>query len=117
MQKDFFVRLEFGLQTCHINPEIDIVIVRYETGETRRIYEDNRINQLFQGHSPNRSPDSPEYYPGDSNLVVGREDRIQIQVHLITPRNDMRGNYCNPALAVYIPQSYANNLSQLITRG
>lgn len=117
MQNDFFLKLEIGLQTCDIIPKIDIVFVRINAGETRRIYDDKRINQLFQGHSPNRLPGTPEYYPGDSNLVIGREDRIQIQIHLITPRNDYRGNYCSPALAVYIPQIYANELSKLITRG
>lgn len=117
LNSTFFEKLEEGLQCCDISPTIDVLWVRHQVGEIRKIYDDGCINQMFQGHSPNRLPGTPEYYPGDSNMIDGRENAIQIQIHFIKPRNDIRADYYSPAVAVYIPNTYASELSRLITQG
>ena len=78
------------------------------------ISEDGSIQQLFQGRNPNIS--SPTYYEGDRSLVDKAPDHMQLQIHYVKPTNIPSINFYSPALALYVPEECADELSKLVVR-
>lgn len=80
----------------------DIVWLRIQENETRTIKPDFSFNNIFQPYN--------DKYIGDANLCNEHNNRIQIQIHYIKPVNEEKGLHYAPALAIYIPDSYAVDL-------
>lgn len=109
----FLNKLESALVKSSITPVVDILWVRDVAHETRKIERDGRINQLFQGRNPNQ--ESLTFYPGDSSMVTNeRSDVMQLQIHYIKPRNMPDINYYSPALALYVPSVYSEQIERLV---
>lgn len=112
--KDFFESLNLALKKCDINPEVDLVWIRDDNHQERKILEDNSIQQLFQGRNPNEN--SPTYYEGDRSLADEKPNRIQIQIHMVKPSNKGSFNHYSPAIALYIPLWCSARLEKLVVR-
>lgn len=96
-------------------PLVDIIWVR-DTPEhsTRKIYDDDSIQQLFQGRNPNA--ESSSYYEGDRSLVNEAPDHIQLQIHYVKPTNRADIDFYSPVLALYVPDCYSRQFEGLVVR-
>ncbi|MDR1699652.1 MAG: Z1 domain-containing protein [Lachnoclostridium sp.] len=108
-----FKKISEILKKVRIIPEIDVMWIRDETGEQRTLRADGQINQLFQGHNPNRA--SATYYPGDGAMVLpDRGHVMQLQLHMVKARNKPEMDFHSPTLAIYIPLEYAEQMDKII---
>ena len=114
MNRRFFQVLQEGFQKCGIVPEIDLFWVRSLYHETRAIYDDGTINQLFQGYSKDKRPGMPGYFPGDNRMTLERDNAMQIQIHFIRPSNRAEITFYSPTIAVYLPIRYIDKLGKLV---
>ncbi len=115
LSKEYFYTLNEALIKLELNPDVDIVWIRDEEHQTRKIDKDGSIMQLFQGRNPNVN--SSTYYEGDRSLADENPDRIQIQIHMVKPTNrDIVATHYSPALAIYIPEWCAEKLEKLVVR-
>ena len=112
--KDFFLSLYEALKKLELDPDVDLVWIRDEEHQERKILEDSSIQQLFQGRNPNVN--SPTYYEGDRSLADERPNRIQIQIHMVKPSNVGSCSHYSPALALYIPEWCTEKLEKLVVR-
>ncbi len=112
--KDFFLSLNEGLKKCKISPDVDVVWIRDDVYQERKILEDCSIQQLFQGRNPNVN--SPTYYEGDRSLADENPDRIQIQIHMVKPSNKSFYTHYSSAFALYLPEWCAEKLERLVVR-
>ena len=112
--KKFFDQLNEALRKIEKNPVVDIYWVRDIEHSTRKISEDGSIQQLFQGRNPNIS--SPTYYEGDRSLADKAPDHMQLQIHYVKPTNIPSIDFYSPALALYVPEDCAAELSKLVVR-
>ena len=85
-------------------PALDVVWMSQGETRTRGHARDssgaeiqNQIENLMQGHTPNRSPSDHDYYPGDREI---HGNRVQLQVHKVQLRGS---NVVTTALALYVP--------------
>lgn len=110
IQKEFFDKLEESLRKCNINPVIDIVWIRDKEHETRSVDESGYIkSQMFQGYNSK--------YCGDANIITpDRNNIMQLQIHYIKPINLENIEYYSPALALYIPLEYSEEMSKLVKK-
>ncbi len=112
---EFFKLLDGILEQLKINPLTDIYWVRDTVAHsTRKINEDDSIQQLFQGRNPNVA--SPTYYEGDRSLADKEPDHMQIQIHYVKPSNINTIDFYSPVLAVYVPESCSEKFSNLVVR-
>jgi len=110
---NLFRKISEVLKKANITPEIDVMWIRDGHGEERTLREDGQINQLFQGHNPNLS--SPTYYPGDGAMILPDRDHVmQLQIHMVKAKNQPDRNFYAPALALYIPLEYAEQMGRII---
>ncbi|MPM45835.1 hypothetical protein SDC9_92527 [bioreactor metagenome] len=110
---NLFRKISEVLKKTNITPEIDVVWIRDGCGEERTLRADGQINQLFQGHNPNRS--SATYYPGDGAMILPDRDHVmQLQIHMVKAKNMPERDFFAPALALYIPLEYAEQMGKII---
>lgn len=108
LEKNDNIRIDVLKKICQIKNDqgqkclADIVWMRIDTKESRTIKPDHSFNNIFQPYN--------DKYRGDSALCNDRPDMIQIQVHYVKPVNEDMGKHYSPALAIYIPDSYAENI-------
>lgn len=114
LNKDYFLTLRDALEKAGISPEVDVYWVRDIEHSTRKIKPDGSIQQLFQGRNPNAA--SHLYYEGDRSLVNKNPEHIQIQIHYVKPSNIDEIDFYSPVLAIYVPDSCAEKLSNLVVR-
>jgi hypothetical protein len=108
-----FRKISEVLNKARIIPEIDVMWIRDETGEQRTLRADGQINQLFQGHNPNRT--SATYYPGDGAMVLSDRGHVmQLQIHMVKARNKPEMDFYAPVLALYIPLEYAEQMDKIV---
>jgi hypothetical protein len=113
IDNEFFYKVGEVLKKCDITPEIDVLWVRDGSGEERSLRDDGQINQLFQGRSSNMKGESS--YPGDGALVLpDRSSVMQLQIHMVKPKNRPEATFHCPALALYIPLEYAEKMDKII---
>jgi len=114
LDSKYFVKLNDALIKLQLDIPVDIYWIRDIEHSTRKIREDYTIQQLFQGRNPN--PSSPLYYDGDRSLADNEPEHIQLQIHFVKPTNMPEINYYAPVLALYVPESCAAALSELVVR-
>lgn len=89
---------------------IDIIWLRIENGEERKINPEGTIQQLFRGRDVKKNADGKYDYYGDSSTCDDRPNKIQIQIHYVKASNLIPNNYYSPAICIYIPEEYAFRL-------
>lgn len=110
---NLFRKINEILKKANITPEIDVIWIRDGHGEERTLRADGQINQLFQGHNPNRS--STTYYPGDGAMILpDRNHVMQLQIHMVKAKNKPDRDFFAPAFALYIPLEYAEQMGKII---
>ena len=114
LNKDYFLTLKYALEKADISPVVDLYWVRDIEHSTRKIKPDGSIQQLFQGRNPNI--ESPLYYEGDRSLVNKEPEHIQIQIHYVRPTNIDGIDFYSPVLALYVPDSCAEKLENMVVR-
>ncbi len=114
LSKEFFDSLNEALKKCEVDPEVDLVWVRDEEHQERKILEDGSIQQLFQGRNPNVN--SATYYEGDRSLADENPNRMQIQIHMVKPSNMSACSHYSPAIALYVPEWCTEKLEKLVVR-
>lgn len=114
LDSKYFAKLNDALIKLQLDIHVDIYWIRDIEHSTRKIREDYTIQQLFQGRNPN--PSSPLYYNGDRSLADNEPEHIQLQIHFVKPTNMPEINYYAPVLALYVPESCAAALSELVVR-
>lgn len=114
LDSKYFAKLNDALIKLQLDIPVDIYWIRDIEHSTRKIREDYTIQQLFQGRNPN--PSSPFYYDGDRSLADNEPEHIQLQIHFVKPTNMPEINYYAPVLALYVPESCAAALSELVVR-
>ncbi len=114
LDSKYFAKLNDALIKLQLNVLVDVYWIRDIDHSTRKIGENYSIQQLFQGRNPNTS--SLLYYNGDRSLVDNEPEHIQLQIHFVKPTNMPDINYYAPVLALYVPESCAEELSKLVER-
>lgn len=114
LNKRYFSLLDEAFLKLNLNTPVDVYWVRDTKHSTRKINDDNSIDQLFQGRNPNVS--SALYYEGDRSLADKQPEHIQLQIHFVKPTNRPEINFYAPTLAVYIPENCACELEKLVVR-
>ena len=113
IDENLFRKISEVLKKANITPEIDVMWIRDGYGEERTLRADGQINQLFQGHNPTQS--SATYYPGDGAMILpDRGDVMQLQIHMVRAKNMPKRDFFAPALALYIPLEYAEQMGKII---
>lgn len=112
--KEFFSSLNEALAKLELEPDVDLVWIRDDDHQKRKIKDDGSIQQLFQGRNPNVS--SSTYYEGDRSLADDSPDRIQIQIHMVKPSNKEAYDHYSPAMAMYMPEWCTEKLEKLVVR-
>lgn len=108
--KEFFENLQVVFEQLNLKPLIDIVIMRYDNMNIglRSISSNGTIESgLMIGYSTN--------YQGDRKLPDKKPNSIQLQVHMIKPKNSTE-NYFSPCFAFYLPPQLCDEISQYVTR-
>ena len=108
--KEFFENLQVVFEQLNLKPLIDIVIMRYDNMDIglRSISSNGTIESgLMIGYSTN--------YQGDRKLPDKKPNSIQLQVHMIKPKNSTE-NYFSPCFAFYLPPQLCDEISQYVTR-
>ena len=108
----FWKQLMEAFAKASIDPVTDVVILRDGVWQTRSVFSDGAIRQLFQGHTPNTN--SVNYYAGDKALCNMNPDRLQLQIHYVKPRNNDSIDYYSPVVALSIPEAISGQLSDLV---
>lgn len=114
LDKKYFSLLDEALIKLNLSTPVDIYWVRDVKHSTRKINDDNSIQQLFQGRNPNVS--SPLYYEGDRSLADKQPEHIQLQIHFVKPTNLPEVDFYAPVLAIYIPDNCARELEKLVVK-
>ena len=114
LDSKYFAKLNDAFIKLQLDIPVDIYWIRDIDHSTRKIREDYTIQQLFQGRNPNTS--SQLYYDGDRSLADNEPEHIQLQIHFVKPTNMPEINYYAPVLALYVPESCAAALSELVVR-
>lgn len=114
LNKQYFSLLDEALIKLELDPYIDVYWVRDVEHSTRKLFDDDSIQQLFQGRNPNVG--SPFYYEGDRSLADKNPEHIQLQIHYVKPTNVSEIDFYAPVLALYIPESCARELEKLVVK-
>lgn len=112
VDNELFEAIKDIFQRESLDARIDVLWMRDGIFEERTIRDDGTINNIFQGS--NRETGDPAYYPGDRYLE--KNDRIQLQIHFIKPKNRPAINYHVPVIALYIPPSYNEVISKYVKK-
>lgn len=89
---------------------IDLIWLRIDDREERKLNSDGSIQQLFRGRDIRKNKLGKYDYYGDSSTCEERPNKIQIQVHYVKAKNISPNNYYSPAICIYMPEEYAFQL-------
>ena len=89
---------------------LDIIWLRVDNKERRKINPDGTIQQLFRGRDIKQNVEGKFDYEGDSSTCDIRPNKIQIQIHYVQPNNLPYNDYYSPALCIYMPENHAVRL-------
>ncbi|MDG0889083.1 Z1 domain-containing protein [Paracholeplasma manati] len=93
-----------------LDDKIDLIWLRIDNREFRKINPDGTIQQLFRGRDLKKNTEGRFDYDGDSSTSDDRPRKIQIQIHYVRAKNLTPNNYYSPAICIYIPEDYAFRL-------
>lgn len=93
-----------------LDDTIDLIWLRINDKELRKINSDGTIQQLFRGRDIKRNKAGKFDYDGDSSTCDDRPNKIQIQFHYVKAKNITPNEYYSPAISIYMPEEYAFRL-------
>lgn len=105
LQKIYEIATEKGMDNT-----IDLIWLRIDDREGRRLNSDGSIQQLFRGRDIRKNKLGKYDYYGDRSTCEDRPNKIQIQIHYVKAKNISPNNYYSPAICVYMPEEYAFQL-------
>lgn len=105
-----FQKLKVLLEKKSINPQVDVIWMRYGS-TSKHCISDGEIPNYMVGRRP-ADYSKPEIYAGDRYQFV-TEDRMQLQIHMI---EDTNTGIVSPAVAFYIPKQCIEKLTNLVIR-
>lgn len=99
------------LQKKGLDPIVDIIWMREGITSKHDIDSDGRIPNYFVGRRPD-DYSKPAVYEGDQEQFKAK-DRVQLQIHMIENRET---GFSSPVLALYLPISCIEKLTNLVIR-
>ena len=99
------------LQKKELDPLVDVIWMRDGKTSEHDIDNDGRIPNYFVGRRP-EDYSKPAVYEGDQEQFKSR-DKVQLQIHLIKNRET---GFASPVLALYLPTSCIEKLTNLVIR-
>lgn len=106
----FFNELVQAFELSKIDPLIDVVFMRYDNIDVgnRTVDANGNIETgLMIGHSTN--------YIGDRKIPDQKPNTMQLQVHMIKPKN-LSIDYYSPCFAFYLPPEISEDISKYVKR-
>lgn len=103
-------KLDSLINEKHLDDLIDLVWVRINTNEKRKILEDGSIQQFFRGRDMKPNENGEYNYLGDRHTCDDRPEKIQIQIHYIKASNMPEIDFYSPSLCIYIPNGYIDEV-------
>ena len=103
-------KLESLITERKLDDLIDIVWVRINTNEKRKILEDGSIQQFFRGRDMRPNEKGEYNYLGDRHTCDDRPDKIQIQIHYIKASNMPEIDFYSPSMCIYVPNHYIDEV-------
>lgn len=94
----------------NMDSSIDLLWLRINDKETRKLNPDGTIQQLFRGRDIKKNAQGNYDYYGDSSTCDDRPHKIQIQIHYVKAKNISPNDYYSPAICIYMPEEYAFQL-------
>lgn len=107
---EYLNKLNDLIQKKGLDEFIDLVWVRIDTNEKRRILDNGGIQQFFRGRDMNPNENGQYLYNGDRHLCDERPEKIQIQIHYIQASNKPEIDFYSPSICIYIPNEYTDKL-------
>ena len=110
LNNKLFIGLQAIFDLAKLTPLIDVVFIRYDDPEIGKRSVDRHGNiesGLMIGHSSN--------YIGDRKLPDQKPNIMQLQVHMIKPKN-MSVDYFSPCFAFYLPPALSEEISKYVRR-
>lgn len=107
---EFFTNLAQIFKIGKISPVIDVVFMRYDNLNVgnRTVDADGNIESgLMIGHSSK--------YVGDRKIPDYKPNIMQLQVHMIKPKNS-EIDYYSPCFAFYLPPDLSEEISKFVKR-
>lgn len=107
---EFFINLAQIFKLSKISPVVDVVFMRYDNlnvGNRTVDAEGNIESGLMIGHSSK--------YIGDRKIPDYKPNIMQLQVHMIKPKNS-EINYYSPCFAFYLPPDLSEEISKYVKR-
>ena len=104
-------RLDSIMAHKGIHPKMKVIWMRDGEYSIHRI-DEGRIPNYSVGRRP-KDKYQPMIYAGDDNQFV-EKSTMQLQIHLI---KDISTGFVSPALALYIPKTVIEKLTDLVVRG
>ena len=103
-------KLDILMKKKGLDDSIDLVWVRVNTNERRKILEDGSIQQFFRGRDMHPNENGEFDYLGDRHTCDDRPEKIQIQIHYIKPSNKPEIDFYSPSLCFYVPNEYIDKI-------
>ena len=103
-------KLEELITERKLDDLIDVVWVRINTKEKRKILEDGSIQQFFRGRDMRPNEKGEYNYLGDRHTCDDRSDKIQVQIHYIKASNIPGVDFYSPSICIYIPNHYIDKV-------
>lgn len=103
-------KLDELIEKKNLDELIDLVWVRVNTNEKRKILEDGSIQQFFRGRDMKPNENGEYNYLGDRHTCDERPNKIQIQIHYIKASNKHEIDFYSPSLCIYVPNDYIDNV-------
>lgn len=103
-------KLESLIAKRKLDDLIDVVWVRINTNEKRKILEDGSIQQFFRGRDTKPNEKGEYNYLGDRHICDDRPDKIQVQIHYIKASNMPEIDFYSPSMCIYIPNHYIDEV-------
>ncbi|KDE44308.1 hypothetical protein NPL6_01845 [Metamycoplasma hyosynoviae] len=103
-------KLEALITERKLDDLIDVVWVRINTNEKRKILEDGSIQQFFRGRDMRPNEKGEYNYLGDRHTCDDRPDKIQVQIHYIKASNMPDVDFYSPSICIYVPNHYIDEV-------
>lgn len=112
-ENSYMIEYLSRLQLGGILQGLDVVVMSQGNFRERTVENDGTISPM-QGRSPTRSPNDPQYYPGDDAI---HQNRVQLQLHKVRLLGAAPAQaQFTTALAIHIPDDPRFDL-RMIVRG
>ena len=110
LKVDLLYMLDSLIKRYGGDDKIDLVWLRINNKENRKILDDLSIQQFYRGRDLKPNEFGKYNYLGDRHTCDARPEKIQIQIHYIKASNHPEWGFYSPAISIYVPEKYAYRL-------